>query len=139
MKDLQTKEKFIELRAQGYSFDKISKEINVSKPTLIKWDQEYSKKVANLIFFNSENLIEEFRLLKIHKIEALARTLKKVLEELSKRNFENVGTKDLISIAFSLESKLKENLSGIECYTGITESFFQEEKFLKEKTVPILY
>jgi orotate phosphoribosyltransferase-like protein len=102
VKDLQTREKFIHLRSQGYSFEKISKEINVSKPTLIKWDQEYSKEVAILIFFNSENLIEEFRLLKIHKIEALACTLRKVLEELSKRSFENVSTKDLITIAFSL-------------------------------------
>lgn len=139
MKDLQTREKFIHLRSQGYSFEKISKEINVSKPTLIKWDQEYSKEIANLIFFNSENLIEEFRLLKIHKIEALAYTLKRVLEELSKRNFENIGTKDLLAMAFSLESKLKEFVAGVECCTGITESFFQEEKFLKEKTIPILY
>lgn len=139
MKDVSSKEKFIELRAQGLSFDKISKEINVSKPTLIKWNQEYSKEVANIVFFNSENLIEEFRLLKIHKIEALACTLSKVLEELSKRDFGNVSTKDLISIAFSLENKLKENVSGIEYYTGITEGFKFEEEFMKEKTVPILY
>lgn len=138
MKDFQKKERFVELRAQGLSFDKISKEINVSKPTLIKWNQEYSKEVANLVFFNSENLIEEFRLLKIHKIEALGRTLSKVLEELSKRNFENVSTKDLITIAFSLENKLKENVSGIECYTGVTEGICVEDVF-KEKTVPILY
>lgn len=60
MKDLQCKEKFIQLRAQGLSFDKISKETGISKPTLIKWNQEYSKEVSNLIFFYSENLIEEF-------------------------------------------------------------------------------
>lgn len=139
MKDVSSKEKFIELRAQGYSFDKISREINVSKPTLIKWNQEYSKEVANLIFCNSENLIEEFRLLKVHKIEALARTLSKVLEELSKRSFENVNTKDLISIAFSLESKLKEGVSGIECYSGVLKKYPIEEEMFSEKTFPILY
>ncbi len=139
MKEMQCKEKFIELRSQGLSFEKISKEINVSKPTLIKWNQEYSQEISNLIFFHSEKLIEEFKLLRIHKIESLSRTLNRVLEEISKRNFENVSTKDLISIAFSLEDKLKESVSGIECYTGITESFFDDETLPKEKTVPILY
>jgi hypothetical protein len=139
VKDLLSKEKFIQLRAQGFSFDKISKEMGISKPTLIKWNQEYSKEVSNLIFFYSENLIEEFRLLRIHKIESLSCTLNRVLEEISKRSFENVSTKDLISIAFSLEAKLKENVSEIECYTGITESFFEEETSPKEKTIPILY
>jgi hypothetical protein len=139
MKNLQCKEKFIQLRAQGLSFDKISKEMGISKPTLIKWNQEYSKEVSNLIFFYSENLIEEFKLLRIHKIESLSRILNRALEELSKRSFENVSTKDLIAIAFSLENKLKENVSEIECYTGITESFFDEETSLKEKTIPILY
>ncbi len=139
MKNLKDHEAFIGLRAQGLSFDKISQEINVSKPTLVKWNQEYSKEIANLIFFNSENLIEKYRLLKIHKMEALAQTLSKVLEELAKRSFENISTKDLISIAFSIENKLKENLSGIECYTGTSESFFDDENLPKEKTVSILY
>lgn len=139
MKEMQCKEKFIELRSQGLSFEKISKEINVSKPTLIKWNQEYSQEISNLIFFHSEKLIEEFKLLRIHKIESLSRTLNRVLEEIFKRNFENVSTKDLISIAFSLENKLKESVSRIECYTGITESFFDDETLPKEKTVPILY
>jgi hypothetical protein len=58
-----------------------------------------------------ELLIEQYKLLKIQKIEALASTLSRILEELSKRNFENVGTKDLISIAFTIESKLKESIS----------------------------
>jgi intein-encoded DNA endonuclease-like protein len=139
MKNLGCKEKFIELRSQGFSFEKISKEINVSKPTLIKWSQEYSQEISNLIFFHSENLIEEFKLLRIHKIESLSRTLNRVLEELSKRNFENVNTKDLISIAFSLENKLRENVSGIECYSGVAKKYSIEEEMFAEKTFPILY
>jgi len=48
----------------------------VSKSTLIKWNRECSKEVANLTYFNFEKLIE-----------ALANTLNKALDELSKRNF----------------------------------------------------
>ena len=139
MKDLQNKENFIQLRAQGLSFDKISAEMGISKPTLIKWNQEFSKEVANLVYFNSEKLIEQYKLLKIQKIEALASTLSRILEEISKRNFENVGIKDLISIAFTIENKLKESISDIELHTGINEDTFALEDMFKEKTLPILY
>lgn len=37
MKDHETVEKFIKLRSEGKSFDKIAKLIKVSKPTLISW------------------------------------------------------------------------------------------------------
>lgn len=39
MKDQETKERFIELRAKGLSFDKISKELKVSKQILIDWSR----------------------------------------------------------------------------------------------------
>ncbi len=140
MKDLQSKEKFIQLRAQGLSFDKISKEIGVSKPTLIKWNQEASKEVANLFYFYSEGIIEKYKLLKAQRLEALACTLNKALEELEKRNFENIATKDLISIVFSLEKRIKDELINVQCFTGITESpFALDSETFKEKTFPIVY
>ena len=37
---------FIELRAQGFSFEKISKELNISKPTLMKWEKHFIKNAA---------------------------------------------------------------------------------------------
>ena len=50
MKDTAQKEKFIQLRAKGLSFDKISKEINTSKPTLLKWSEELEGEIANLAY-----------------------------------------------------------------------------------------
>ena len=35
MKDQETKEKFVELRAKGLSFDRIAQELHVSKQSLI--------------------------------------------------------------------------------------------------------
>ena len=55
-KNLRDKQDFIHLRAQGLSFEKISVEIGVSKPTLIKWNQEFSEEIANLVYFNAEKL-----------------------------------------------------------------------------------
>ncbi len=37
----KTREKFIELRAENVSFDKIAKQLKVSKSTLIMWARLY--------------------------------------------------------------------------------------------------
>lgn len=48
MKDPKTKQQLIELRAAGYSFDKIAKKLMVAKSTLIDWSKEFEFEVANL-------------------------------------------------------------------------------------------
>lgn len=50
MKDINLKEKFIQLRAKGVSFDKISKETSSSKPTLLKWSEEFEGETVNLAY-----------------------------------------------------------------------------------------
>lgn len=42
------------------SFVKISPEIGVSKPTLIKWNQEFDKEIENRRFLAAEELIEKW-------------------------------------------------------------------------------
>jgi len=105
MKDLQNKEKFIQLRAKGLSFDKISKEINTSKPTLLKWNEELEKEIANLTYLEAEILLEQYKLAKIHKIEAFSLVLQKAVEELKNRDFSEVATKDLLPIISSLGTR----------------------------------
>ncbi|MGA3015003.1 MAG: hypothetical protein ABSD71_13325, partial [Bacteroidales bacterium] len=55
-------EKFIELRAKGYSFDRIVKEIEVSKPTLIKWQTEFQNEIKNFEYAIYQGLIEKYKL-----------------------------------------------------------------------------
>ena len=40
-----TRKKFIQLRAEGWTFRAIQKELNVSRPTLIKWSRWYEKQI----------------------------------------------------------------------------------------------
>ena len=40
MKSIEEKQRFVELRAKGLSFERIAEELKVSKPTLIKWSEE---------------------------------------------------------------------------------------------------
>lgn len=45
MSKSETVEKFIELRALGYTFDEIVDELKISKPTLIKWGKKYENQI----------------------------------------------------------------------------------------------
>ena len=47
MEPTEQKERFIELRAQGFSFDKIAKELGKAKQTLIDWSRELQDEIAN--------------------------------------------------------------------------------------------
>lgn len=58
MNKQETVEKFIELRALGYTFDYIVEEIKVSKPTLIKWGKLYKDRIAEVERKLTEELAE---------------------------------------------------------------------------------
>jgi len=59
-KDAATKQRFIELRAQGMSYDRIAKEINVSKPTLISWTKEFGDQINEAVYINYESILENY-------------------------------------------------------------------------------
>lgn len=121
MKDMDVKERFIELRAKGYSFDRISDEINVSKPTLIKWHSEFEKEIVNLRYIQLEGLLERYGLVKQKKIEALAEVVERTMEEFRNRDLSRESLRHLIDLARMAEKLLKEEMEGITYYTGETK------------------
>jgi len=48
MKEQTVKERFLALRAQGLSFEKIARQLKVSKQTLINWSREFRYEISNL-------------------------------------------------------------------------------------------
>ena len=47
MKTAEDRERFVELRAAGLSYAKISEALAVSKPTLVSWAKELQVELAN--------------------------------------------------------------------------------------------
>ena len=114
MKDQKTKEKFIELRARGFSFDRIAKELRVSKQTLIVWSKELELEIANLKAIELEALQEKYYLLKQKRIELFGEKLKALKNELDKRNLEEISTKDLFGLLEKYGKLLKEESIELE-------------------------
>lgn len=110
MDSLETKERFIELRAKGYSFDKIAKELGKAKQTLIDWSKELQDEVANRKALELEALYETYYLLKEAKIKKYGSILSKITNELEARDFSNVNTGRLLELYLLYFEKLSQEV-----------------------------
>lgn len=106
----ETKQKFIELRAQGLSFDKIAKELNKSKQTLIDWSRDFSGEIANLKAVELEGIYQKYYLLKENRLQTLGTMLNKIKDEVETREFTDVPTEKLLDLLLKYNSKVAEEL-----------------------------
>lgn len=140
MKTNKEKNKFVEMRASGLSFDKIAVELKISKPTLLQWNVELSREIANMSYLEFETLLSQYQLAKKTRIDAFAAMLERAMNELRSRSFQEVNTKDLLAFISSLESKIKEEIRPVHYYTGeYPDPLELIELLSKEKTLPLVY
>lgn len=109
---VEEKQKFIELRAKGKSFDVISQELNISKPTLIKWSGELYEEVQEAHYFELENLVEQYKVGRKARFESYCIILKKAIEELQDRAeeeiFRELPTEKLLNLVEKVEARVEE-------------------------------
>lgn len=105
----ETKERFIEMRAQGYSFDRIAKELGRAKQTLIDWSRELQEEIANLKALELETLYEKYYLLKENRLQSFGEMLTKLRKELDKRNLSEVPTEKLLELLLKYNTLVKED------------------------------
>ena len=106
MKDTETKERFIQLRAKGKSYASISRELRVSKGTLINWSKELGQQISNLEAIETEALMERHKVLQRHRIKSLSKALKKVEKELERRDLSSASDASLLKMQLALLDKL---------------------------------
>jgi transposase len=105
-KSLQ-EEKFILMRSKGMSYSKISDELKVSKPTLMKWGKKLFEEINNQKCLEVDELREEFYRDRVKRIKSISETLKKIELELGKRDFSDVSSDKLVKCFHEESLKLK--------------------------------
>ena len=98
MKDQETKSKFVELRAKGWSFERIADELEISKRILINWGKELELDIRNLKAIELESLQERFYMRKAQRIELFGEKLQAVKSELDKRDLSQLPTDKLFDL-----------------------------------------
>ena len=108
--NIQDKERFIELRAKGWSYDKIGKELGKAKQTLIDWSKELQDEIANLKALELEALYEKYYLLKETRLQTFGEMLTKIKTEVESRDLSDVPTDKLLELLLKYNSQVKEEI-----------------------------
>jgi transcriptional antiterminator len=115
-KTLDERQQFIELRAKGYSFQKLSDELGISKPTLIEWSKnsDISRDIQNQRTLLVDDLQERYAITRRHRIALFGEFLDKAKDELNKRDMSDIPTDRLITMVIKLSDTLKADETELE-------------------------
>ena len=107
MHDDTTVQRFIELRAQGWSYARLLAELNVTKPTLIAWSRKHQFAIQNLKAIELEALGEKWLTVVADRVNTLGEQLRGVETELKQRNVGDLTTPQLYTLARSLRRQIE--------------------------------
>jgi restriction endonuclease Mrr len=124
METTDQKERFMELRAKGWSFDKIAKETGKAKQTLIDWSKELQDEIANRKALELEALYESYYLLKENRLQTFGTMLTKIKKEVESRDLSDVPTDKLLELLLKYNSQVKEE---------IVEPIYKSSQEIKEE------
>jgi len=86
MHSLETKHKFIELRARDMSLRTIAKELDVDKSTLVHWNQEFADDIETLRQIELEHFREQLLGSEAQRLQSLAKDYQRYTKELESRD-----------------------------------------------------
>lgn len=109
---LEQEEQFIELRAQGLSYDSIAKQLNISKPTLLKLGKECEVAISRLKYINYEALAEKYKLAKESRLKSFAELLERIDSAIEQKDLSTLPADKLIDMKCKLTDRLRGELSG---------------------------
>ena len=107
MYDQDTHEKFMELRAQGWTLGHIASELHVSKRTLVEWGQAFAADIQKLRASELELLKERIITSREEEISRLARLRKDVNDELSNRALRTIPIEKLFQLSIGLREEIE--------------------------------
>jgi transposase len=115
----ETHQKFIERRAQGWSFVRIASELGVAKSTLIDWSRKFRFEINNQRALEMDELQSRVLGTCQSRIATLAEKLARVEEELRKRDLAQVPTARLYSLSDALRRQIERETGVVSFVTPV--------------------
>jgi hypothetical protein len=127
MKDQETQQKFVDLRARGRSFARIAEELQVSKRTLIEWSRKFQFEIQNQRAIELEALRERYLATREEQVRHLGERLREVEAELATRKVSELSTPRLFALSESLRRQLQHVTGGDLRFRTPTQSIPADE------------
>ena len=100
-------DKFIELRAQGWSLNHVASELRVAKRTLVEWSREQAAQIKSLRTLLQETAQEKLAASREEELARLLRTQKDVEDELASRSLYRLPLDKLFGVAAELRQEIR--------------------------------
>lgn len=110
MKDQGTKEAFVELRANGETFEEISNILEVSKTTLIKWSKELKYEINNYKELRREYLTKLYLGDLKSTLEDYGKFNTRLRKELFNRDLSKLSTDKLARLFLEFQKSMGDHL-----------------------------
>ena len=107
MKTQELKQKFIELRADGYSYSSIQEELGIAKGTCSKWGRELADEIATLKRESLTALYDSYHMTKEARIRKLGDTLSNIDTALAKADLSEMPADKLLNYKLKYEEALR--------------------------------
>ena len=125
---------FVTLRADGLSFDKIDKQLKISKATLIQWSKLFEDNIKELQFYAMVEVKKSFSQSIKSRYETLLKQLDKIDNAILKADLSEESLKDLIQLQqhTSTQIAMIEDKVSVRAYVTNTNEFgYKEDLRLK--------
>ena len=106
----ETRQKFVERRAQGWSLVRIGTELGVARSTLIEWSRQLRFEIQNQRAIELDELRNRMLGTYQSRASVLVEKLSRVEDELRKRDLTGVSTRGLFDLSSALRRELDKNL-----------------------------
>jgi len=113
-------EKFLELRARGWSLGHIATEIDVTKRTLVDWNRDYAQELESFRTLERELLKEKFIASREEELNDLHRLQKDIADELGNRRLNYIDTEKLFRLSVDLREEIERILHAKDSHEGAT-------------------
>ena len=117
----ETRQKFVERRAQGWSLIRISSELGVARSTLIEWSRQLRFDIQNQLAIELDDLRNRLLGPRQARASGLAEKLSRVEEELRKRDLATLSTQRLFSLSLALRREIERETGDVTFVSPIKD------------------
>lgn len=114
MKPNEMKRQFVEMRAEGKSYDVIAKELNISKSTCCSWERELESQISDLKREEMAELYQAYHMTKEARIRKLGDTLAQIDAALAVADLSEADPVRLLDFKLKYTEALQKEFSGMK-------------------------
>ena len=117
----EIRQKFVERRAQGWSFVRIASELGVAKSTLVEWSRQLRFEIQNQTAIELDDLKNRILGHRQARAAALAAKLAAVEAELKQRSLSSVSTQGLYALSLSLQRQIESAIGDLNFVSPVKD------------------